>query len=222
MSTQQIPTDTYRTKEWHEEARCGIKNIVKILDLPHSVKEAAIQIINEHSKHIAHTNCFVGTVCASATIIATRIHRDDVAEKILSKDAAYAASESIGESTDRVTKEDVETHIRYIQSELSLTVPVETPTEFLSRLTNRLDMSQQSEKAAKRLIEEIEDQGHHSGQSPSGVAGAAVYIAAKETGTRKKQNQADIAEVVDISEVTLRKTRDYIRNEVDVKSTINK
>ena len=73
-----------------------------------------------------------------------------------------------------------------------------TPAVFASSL----ELSDEAEHRARKLLQNAKEQGVHSGKSPVGLAAAAVYAAALLTN--EKTTQAAVSEVADISEVTIR------------------
>ena len=72
--------------------------------------------------------------------------------------------------------------------------------------TTREDVLNLSDEVSQRVSEILEiadDEGLGNGRSPLGIVGGAIYIAGLEFG--EKRSQRDIADVIGVSEVTIRK-----------------
>ncbi|WP_458207156.1 transcription initiation factor IIB [Haladaptatus sp. NG-SE-30] len=128
----------------------------------------------------------------------------------VSTSCVYAAARQAGvprsldEITDvsRVDKSEVARTYRYVVRELSLEVKPADPESYVPRFASGLDLSDESEHRARELLRNAKEQGVHSGKSPVGLAAAAVYAAALLTN--EKTTQAEVSDVADISEVTIR------------------
>jgi transcription initiation factor TFIIB len=85
--------------------------------------------------------------------------------------------------------------------------------QYVERYCQELDLSAQVSARASKIVLATEEAGLSSGKSPTGWAAAAVYNAGLDVG--EKITQADIAEVADVTEVTIRnrykEQREYIR-----------
>jgi len=124
--------------------------------------------------------------------------------------SVYAAARQAGvprsldEITDvsRVEKSEIARTYRYVVRELGLEVKPADPESYVPRFASSLELSEESERRARELLQNAKEQGVHSGKSPVGLAAAAVYAAALLTN--EKTTQAAVSEVADISEVTIR------------------
>ncbi|MEF8812288.1 MAG: transcription initiation factor IIB [Halovenus sp.] len=124
--------------------------------------------------------------------------------------SVYAAARQAGvprsldEITEvsRVEKSEIARTYRYVVRELGLEVKPADPESYVPRFASSLELSEESERRARQLLQNAKEQGVHSGKSPVGLAAAAVYAAALLTN--EKTTQAAVSEVADISEVTIR------------------
>jgi transcription initiation factor TFIIB len=124
--------------------------------------------------------------------------------------SVYAAARQAGvprsldEITEvsRVEKSEIARTYRYVVRELGLEVAPADPESYVPRFASSLELSEESERRARELLQNAKEQGVHSGKSPVGLAAAAVYAAALLTN--EKTTQAAVSEVADISEVTIR------------------
>ena len=91
---------------------------------------------------------------------------------------------------------------RYVVRELGLEVAPADPESYIPRFASELDLSDESEREARRLIEGARTTGILSGKSPVGIAAAAIYAAALLSNERV--TQSEVSEVANVSEVTIR------------------
>ncbi|MFB6117842.1 transcription initiation factor IIB family protein [Halosegnis sp.] len=124
--------------------------------------------------------------------------------------AVYAAARQAGvprsldevHSVSRIDKMELTRTYRYVVRELGLEVAPADPESYIPRFASDLDLSDEAEIRARKLIEAAREAGQLSGKSPVGLAAAAVYAAALLTN--EKVTQSEVGEVADISEVTIR------------------
>jgi len=111
---------------------------------------------------------------------------------------------SLDEITDvsRVEKDEIARTYRYVVRELGLEVRPADPESYVPRFASDLDLSEEVERRARKLLANAKEQGVHSGKSPVGLAAAAVYAASLLSNEKVTQNA--VSEVAKISEVTIR------------------
>ncbi|WP_277543323.1 transcription initiation factor IIB [Haloarcula laminariae] len=83
----------------------------------------------------------------------------------------------------------------------NLKISPPTPSAFIPRFAAAVGLSQNICTRARHITESLTEDGAHVGQSPTGVAAAALYGAATEAGVDVTQSQ--LAEVAHVSVVTL-------------------
>jgi len=124
--------------------------------------------------------------------------------------AVYAAARQAGvprsldevEMVSRVDKMELTRTYRYVVRELGLEIKPADPESYVPRFASDLDLSDEAERRARKLIETAREDGILSGKSPVGLAAAAVYAAALLTN--EKVTQSQVSDVANISEVTIR------------------
>jgi len=124
--------------------------------------------------------------------------------------ALYAAARQAGtprsldeiSAVSRVEKDEIARTYRYVVRELGLEVKPADPASYVPRFASDLELSEETERRARALLEAARQEGVHSGKSPVGLAAAAVYAAALLTNEKVTQNQ--VSEVANVSEVTIR------------------
>jgi transcription initiation factor TFIIB len=122
----------------------------------------------------------------------------------------YAAARQAGtprsldeiENVSRVEKDEIARTYRYVVRELNLEIKPADPESYVPRFASDLDLSEEVERRARKLLQNAKDKGVHSGKSPVGLAAAAVYAASLLTNEKVTQNE--VSEVANISEVTIR------------------
>ncbi|ELY35340.1 transcription initiation factor IIB, partial [Halalkalicoccus jeotgali] len=102
----------------------------------------------------------------------------------------------------RIDRMELTRTYRYVIRELDLEVQPADPESYVPRFASDLELSDEAEHRARELLSNAKQSGIHSGKSPVGLAAAAVYAAALLTN--EKVTQAEVSEVANISEVTIR------------------
>ncbi|RQG95829.1 transcription initiation factor IIB [Natrarchaeobius chitinivorans] len=105
-------------------------------------------------------------------------------------------------AVSRVDKMELTRTYRYVIRELGLEVQPADPESYVPRFVSDLDLSDETERMARELLDSARKEGVHSGKSPVGLAAAGVYAAALLTNEKVTQNE--VSEVASISEVTIR------------------
>jgi transcription initiation factor TFIIB len=124
--------------------------------------------------------------------------------------ALYAAcrQENIPRSLDevaevaRVEQKEIGRTYRYIAQELSLGLKPVDPVQYVPRFCSELGLSEEVEQKTREIIEVTAEKGMLSGKSPTGYAAAAIYAASLLCN--EKKTQREVAEVAQVTEVTIR------------------
>ncbi len=150
----------------------------------------------------------------TASVIYRRALEDDLLPgrsiEGISTAALYAAARQAGNprtidefaEVSRVDEMEFKRAYRYIVRELGLEVQPADPVSYVPRFANELDISDEAERRARELLETAKRRALHSGKNPVGLAAAAVYAAALLTN--EQVTQAEVSDVADVSEVTIR------------------
>jgi len=124
--------------------------------------------------------------------------------------AVYAAARqmqtprSIDEvaNVSRIDEMEFKRTYRYIVRELSLEVAPADPASYVPRFASELDLNDEVERQARKLLSDAQEKGVTSGKSPVGLAAAAIYAASLLVN--QKVTQSQVSDVTDVSEVTIR------------------
>ncbi len=101
-----------------------------------------------------------------------------------------------------IGKKEVACNYRILVKELDYFVPPVKAGQYITRLCNTLALHGKAEEAAHKILIGAEKLKLTSGRGPKGVAAAAGYLASTVAGERRTQRE--VAEAMDITEVTVR------------------
>lgn len=102
----------------------------------------------------------------------------------------------------RVERREIGRSYRYISEELSLELKPVEPGQYIPRFASELDLRDETQHKAAKIVEETTADGLHAGKSPTGFAAAAVYLASLICADQRTQRE--IADVADVTVVTIR------------------
>lgn len=102
----------------------------------------------------------------------------------------------------RVEKIRVQRAYRYLSRELGLEIEPVDPVEYLPQFASSLEISDEAERLSHELIEVAKKDAVHSGKSPAGLAGAALY--ASSHLTNEQITQETVSNVANVSQITIR------------------
>ena len=105
-------------------------------------------------------------------------------------------------SASRIRKKDVARCYRLLLRELDMKMPVEDPVKCVSKIASKVDISMQTQRRAFDILKEARKRGMVAGKDPMGLAAASLYVACVLEG--EKKTQKEIAEVANVTEVTVR------------------
>ncbi|MBW6451969.1 MAG: transcription initiation factor IIB [DPANN group archaeon] len=101
-----------------------------------------------------------------------------------------------------IEKREIGRAYRYIARELKIRILPATAKEYIPRFSSLLGLSGEVQARSKEILDKAADEDIISGKGPTGIAASALYIAAVLGG--EKRTQRDIADVVGVTEVTIR------------------
>jgi len=185
--------ERFRTRDHQErnlkQALGEIDRMASALDVPENVRETASVVYRRALKEDLLPGRSIEGISTAALYVAIR-----------QTGIPRGLEEVIGVS--RVDDQEVKRAYRYTVRELNLEIQPADPTDHLPRFAAELDLSGETERRARELLETGKQRAVHSGKSPIGLAAAALYAAGQLTG--ESPTQSEISEVADVSEVTIR------------------
>lgn len=124
--------------------------------------------------------------------------------------------DQVGEASP-VTVSDIKTAFSKLLREYDLQVAPPLPTGFIERFGSAAGLPTAIRLRARQLAESLIEEEAHVGQSPTGMAAAAIYGAAKESGA--DITQQELASIAFVSEVTLSRQWQTIQEVTEVTSS---
>jgi transcription initiation factor TFIIB len=192
----------YRLRKWQRRIRVSdaternlafaLSEITKIannLNLPKSILETASVIYRKAVKERLIRGRSIQGVTAAAIYLACR--QCGLARTL--EEIAQASS---------VPKKEVGRSYRFLIRELNYSIPPLKPSQYITKFSNQLTMQGKVEEIAHKILGAAKELKLTSGRGPTGIAAAASYIASVLTGERKTQRE--IAEIAQVTEVTIR------------------
>ncbi|MFP9193852.1 transcription initiation factor IIB [Natrialbaceae archaeon A-CW1-1] len=105
-------------------------------------------------------------------------------------------------AVSRVDRMEIGRTYRYISKELGLEMQPVDPKKYVPRFCSELELPDEVQSKANEIIDTTTEKGMLSGKSPTGYAAAAIYAAALLCN--KKKTQREVANVAQVTEVTIR------------------
>ena len=212
--SSQDKAQLYRLRKWQRRIRVNdaternlafalseLDRMASALSLPRDVREAsALAYRRAVEKNLIRGRSIEGV--ATAALYAGC--RECGVPRTLNEIAAVA----------RVSRKEIGRTYRFIARELSLNFMPISPTAYVSRFCSALKLSGAVETKALETIQRAKEKELTSGKGPTGVAAAAIYIASIVCG--EKRTQREVADVVGVTEVTIRNRYKEIAKEFGI------
>ncbi|WP_226012421.1 transcription initiation factor IIB [Halomicrobium salinisoli] len=192
----------HRLRKWQERIRtkdAGERNLqfalsevdrmASAMGVPRSVREVASVIYRRALDEDLIRGRSIEGVSTSALYAACR------------KEGIPRSLEEISE-VSRVDRKEIGRTYRYISQELGLEMEPVDPKKYVPRFCSELDLSEEVQSKANEIIETTAEEGLLSGKSPTGYAAAAIYAASLLCN--EKKTQREVADVAQVTEVTIR------------------
>jgi len=192
----------YRLRKWQRRIRVSdaternlafalseITKIANVLNLPKNIVETASVIYRKAVKEKLIRGRSIQGVTAAAIYLACR--QCGLARTL--DEIAMASN---------VNKKEVGRSYRFLVKELDCFTPPLKPSQYITKFSNQLTMQGKVEEIAHKILNTARELKLTSGRGPTGIAAAASYIASVLTGERKTQRE--IAEIAQVTEVTIR------------------
>ena len=191
----------YRMKKWQnrvgeskdkkmQTALREIGKLVDVLNLPDTVKEEASRLYEKALEEGLIKGRRIERVVAALVYIVARNQRIPRTMKEVSDEAG-------------IDKRKLGQTYRYIAKELDLGISPVKPEDFLPRFSEELGIGGETQAQARQYILKARKENLLAGRSPGSIVAAAIYLASQQRD--QKLTQTEIAEVVGVTEVTVRK-----------------
>lgn len=166
-----------------------IRRLCGTMELPEDIREHACVLFAQAQDEGLFQGRSLEGFAAAAVYAACRI--DGIAR---TREEVTAVS--------RATASELSVAYDAINRNLPIAIAPTDPREYIPRFASMLDLDSAVERAARAHVAELMEEGLTVGRKPGGVAGGCLYAAATEA--EAGVSQREIADVADVSPVTLR------------------
>jgi len=170
-------------------ALAELKRVSSYLKLPSSVIEDSSEIYRNAVQRGLVRGRSMESVVAGALYAACRRH-----EVPRTLDELAVAS--------GIDKKEIGRTYRFITRELGIRILPSNPVDYLPRFSSALKLNAETQSKAVKILEQAQEQELTSGRGPTGIAAAALYVAALINN--EKRTQREVADVAGVTEVTIR------------------
>jgi transcription initiation factor TFIIB len=189
-----------RLKKWHSRSSTSLERNLKyalvelrrvssLLNVPPAIEEEAARIYRMAVTKGLVRGRSMESVVVGAIYIASRL---------------FNLPRSLNEvcNITNTNKRDVGKTYRFIARELRIRMLPSGPIDYIPKFANKLKFTAETQTKAIEILKIAQDSELTSGRGPTGLAAAALYVASLMTG--EKRTQREIADVVGVTEVTIR------------------
>ena len=170
-----------------------IEEIVARLELPFQVKEEAARLYREAASKGLTRGRSIYSMVAATVYAACRKHKVPITLDEIAK---------VFDLKEAPAKREIARNYRLLVRDLNLEIPVIEPENFVHRIASALNLPDYVVVDAIKIVKKVRKLGLTAGKDPSGLAAAAVYLAALKHGLRKTQKE--VAQIAGVTEVTVR------------------
>ncbi|MFX0012279.1 MAG: transcription initiation factor IIB [Candidatus Hermodarchaeota archaeon] len=213
-----MKAEVYRLRKWHVRTRTNksidrnlayamneLDRFSSQLNLSKDLKESAAHIYRK----MAHKNLIRGRSIEAMLIASIYLScRLNSVPKTLDDFMEFAL----------VDKKKIARCYRLILHELKINISVSSPINFIPRFCAELKLSGRTQNRAAELLKLAKKYHITAGKAPTGLAGAALYVAAIQEGERRTQKEISLA--AGVTEATIRNRYkelvDHLRFEVSM------
>ena len=184
-----------------------LKRVGSYLKLPKSVEEEAARIYTLAVQRGLVRGRSMESVVAGALYAACRRH--DVPRTL------DELSEASG-----IEKKEIGRTYRFVTRELGITILPSNPADYIARFASALKLSAETQSKSIEILEQAQKAELTSGRGPTGIAAAALYVAALMHG--EKRTQREVADVAGVTEVTIRNRYKELLDKLKLEKEIKK
>jgi len=170
-------------------ALAELKRVSSFLKLPKSVEEEAAMIYTQAVQRGLVRGRSMESVVAGALYAACRRHEVPRTLDELSE-------------VSNIEKKEIGRTYRFVTRELGISILPSNPADYIARFATALALSPNTQTRAVEILEQAQQAELTSGRGPTGIAAAALYVAALMNG--EKRTQREVADVAGVTEVTIR------------------
>ncbi len=188
-------------------ALAELKRVSSYLKLPKSVEEEAARIYTMAVKRGLVRGRSMESVVAGALYAACRRHE------------VPRTLDELSEASS-IEKKEVGRTYRFITRELGINILPSNPADYIARFASSLKLNAETQSKAVEILEQAQKVELTSGRGPTGIAAAALYVAALING--EKRTQREVADVAGVTEFTIRNRYKELLEKLDLDKEIKK
>lgn len=190
-----------------KQALAELKRVSSYLKLPESVEQESARIYRYAVEKGLVRGRSMESVVAGSLYAACRRH--DVPRTL------DELSEASG-----IDKKEIGRTYRFITRELEIKILPSNPIDYIARFASTLSLSSETQSKAVEILDMAQKNELTSGRGPTGIAAAALYVAALMNG--EKRTQRDVADVAGVTEVTIRNRYKELLDKLNLDKKLNK
>lgn len=189
-------------------ALAELKRVSSYLKLPKSVEEESARIY---------------TLAVQRGLVRGRSMESVVAGSLYAACRRHEVPRTLDELSDAsgIEKKEIGRTYRFITRELGISILPSNPADYVARFASSLKLSAETQSQSVEILEKAQGAELTSGRGPTGIAAAALYVAALING--EKRTQREVADVAGVTEVTIRnrykELLDKLQLDADLKKT---
>ena len=170
-------------------ALAELKRVGSYLKLPKSVEEEAARIY---------------TLAVQRGLVRGRSMESGVAGPLYAACRSHEVQRTLVEFSEAsgIEKKEIGRTYRFVTRELGITILPSNPDDYIARFASALKLSAETQSQSIEILEDAQRSELTSGRGPTGIAAAALYVAALMHG--EKRTQREVADVAGVTEVTIR------------------
>lgn len=197
-----MKAEVYRLRKWHVRTRTNksidrnlayamneLDRFASQLNLSKDIKESAAHIYRKMANKNLIRGRSIEAMLIASIYLSCRLNN---VPKTLDDFIEFAS----------VDKKKIARCYRLILNELKLNIHVSSPINFIPRFCADLKLSGRTQNRAASILELARIRRITAGKAPTGLAGAALYVAAIQEGERRTQKEISIA--AGVTEATIR------------------
>ncbi len=183
-------------------ATTELKRICSNLNLPNHIKLEAIKLYKEAFKRKLLRGRSINSMVAASIYLAIRL-----------KKIPRTLQEILDESSEN--EKDIRRCYRDLIRELNIKSPNTNPSDLIPTYIATLKLGADIEINSTKIVNAYSERFSTSGKDPKGIVAGAIYLACRMKGL--ELTQKDIAEVVGVTEVTLRSRYKELSTKLKIK-----
>ncbi len=188
-------------------ALAELKRVSSYLKLPKSVEEESARIYTLAVQRGLVRGRSMESVVAGALYAACRRHE------------VPRTLDEISEASG-IDKKEIGRTYRFITRELQIKIIPSNPIDYIARFSSALKLDPETQSYAAKILDQAQKAELTSGRGPTGIAAAALYVAALIHG--EKRTQREVADVAGVTEVTIRNRYKELLEKLDLEKEIKK